>query len=95
MKIYRNNAYVTQQTVSESDNYGFVNQNWLVGNYSVFVKATWFANDVKDFTFRIYMGSSVSITQTSYTADTNAVNLMNPMDLAGAIVFGSSLAAST
>lgn len=37
---------------------------WAAGTYNVFVKTTWLATDVaKDFTFRVYAPSAVTITQ--------------------------------
>ncbi len=66
VRIFRNGEQVRSFTASESDNYGFVNQVWAPGNYSVFVRPSWHSDDVKDYTFRIYAPRNITITQVQY-----------------------------
>jgi hypothetical protein len=68
LKLMKDGATVATVYVYDFDNYGFVNQNFPAGNYTALFQATWHPDDVKDFTFRIYMNSSITIQQVAYNA---------------------------
>ena len=63
LKILKDGATVATTYVYDSDNYGFVNQNFTAGNYTALFQATWHStDDVKDYTLRAYMKSPIIIT---------------------------------
>lgn len=79
LKILKDGVTVASNYIWESDNFGFINQNFTAGNYTALVQAFWHPDDVKDFTLRIYANVSVNITQVAYNATAVAL-LSNQAD---------------
>jgi len=63
IKVVKDGLTVTSANVGDSQNYGFVNQTWAAGTYTVYVTPSWTTNDVPDYTVRLYMPESVTITK--------------------------------
>jgi hypothetical protein len=69
MLVYRNGVMLNSEQVYETDNYGYSNLNFTAGNYSVFFKANWHADDVRDYSLRTYFPANFTFVQTKYLTE--------------------------
>lgn len=72
MQIFYNGTFQVWQALNDYQFYGFQTQKYLAGKYTVFVRAKWQANDVKDYSFRTYLPTAVTITQRKYASSAAA-----------------------
>lgn len=94
MQIYKDGVLYASGWPSEEDNYGFVRKTYPAGSYSVFVKVTWHADDVKDYTLRTYLPTQVAITAKKFANDSEATDAFAALNFVSAKIsltsFGSS-----
>lgn len=72
MRVFREGIEIADaaKTISDTNNYGFVRKTWQTGKYTVLYKQTiWHDDDVRDFTFRIFMPYKVDIKLTELKSE--------------------------
>jgi hypothetical protein len=67
MKVFKDGVQISTKNIYESNNFGYVNQPFGKGVYKVMFKISeWHADEVPDYSFRLYFPIAVTIKQQAY-----------------------------
>lgn len=69
MRVFSGGKLIDGRSTTDIDNYSWIKGDLPQGNYVVYVKNTWLANDVKDYSVRTYMPVSVTITKATFASE--------------------------